>query len=98
MAIITSDEPTGTAEEGKSLDEKDGDMLFHQVCRPWRLSHCAHAHVLSCEMGGRVRRREGDDLRTVDKDEGRTFGVNGGHAISVCFMYVMSSKYFNTNN
>jgi hypothetical protein len=62
MAIITSDEPTGTAEEGKSLDEKDGDMLFHQVCRPWRLSYCAHAHVLSCAMGRRVRRREGDDL------------------------------------
>ena len=43
------DEHTGTADEGKSVDEKDGDMLFHQVCCPCA-SHTARTPMCSREV------------------------------------------------
>ena len=33
MPTVTSEEPSGAVEDGKSMDEKHGDLLFQQVCR-----------------------------------------------------------------
>lgn len=55
-----------------AADKRDSDGIVHEKSLP------------RASMGGRDRRQEGDDLRTVGKDERRTFGDNGGHEVSVC--------------
>ena len=60
-----------------AADKRDSDGIVHEKSLP------------RASMGGRDRRREGDDLRTVGKDERRTFGGNGGHEVSVCVVTII---------
>ena len=47
MPTVTLEEPSGAIEDGKSMDEKHGDLLFEQVCRGGSANTSAHARERS---------------------------------------------------
>jgi hypothetical protein len=63
-----------------AADKRDSYGIVHEKSLP------------RASMGERNRRREGDDLRTVGKDERRTFGGNSGNEVPVCVVDVISSR------